>query len=74
MEEKLKLLLNLSAHIRERIIKECRITRATLANWLNKKTPIPFWAKEKIDLIIMQETDKRIFFQQNEVEQKDESL
>jgi hypothetical protein len=56
MNEDLKQLLELSSRIRKRIVNECQITRATLSNWLNSKTPIPFWAKEKIDMIVIEET------------------
>ena len=61
MNEDLKQILELSSRIRERIINECQITRATLSNWLNGKTPIPFWAKEKIDVIVMEETGHKVF-------------
>ena len=64
MNEELKQLLGLSSRIRERIINECHITRATLSNWLNEKTPIPVLAKEKIDLIVLDETGHKVFSQE----------
>jgi hypothetical protein len=67
MNEELKQLLQLSSRIRERIITECRITRATLSNCQNGKTPIPFWAGEIIDKIVLQEAGKTILSTQNEL-------
>jgi hypothetical protein len=72
MNEDLKQLeqaLKLSCRIRDRIIDECRISRATWWNWKGGKTEIPFWAKEKIDLIAQQELGRKVFCRQNEFEQ-----
>ena len=69
MNDELKEVLALSSRIRERIINECKITRATLSNWLNGNTQIPFWAKEKIDLILHQEVGKTIFTDQESLTQ-----
>ena len=67
MNEELKNLMTLSERVRSRIIEECHISRVTFWNWLNGNTPIPFWAKEKIDAISLQEVGKTIFeIQQNE--------
>jgi hypothetical protein len=59
--ENLTQLLNLSLVIRSRIIGECRITKATFLNWTNGKTPIPFWAKEKINKITKDMVDREVF-------------
>jgi hypothetical protein len=67
MNEELKQLLQLSSRIRERIIAECRITRATFSNWQNGKTPIPFWAEGIIDAIVLKEAGKTVFSQQDEI-------
>jgi hypothetical protein len=72
MNEDLKQVLNLSSHVRERIINECQITRGTLHNWLNGKTPIPFWAKEKIDLIVNEDFGRKIFKTEDELSCKEE--
>ena len=61
MNEELKTLLDLSDKIRERIIDECQISRVTFWNWRNGNTPIPFWAKEKINTITKQLSGKNVF-------------
>jgi hypothetical protein len=61
MNEELRTILELSDQIRDRIIEECQITRATFYNWKNEKTPIPFWAKEKINEITKETLDKEVF-------------
>ena len=59
MNEDLKTALNLSEQLKERIITDCQITRVTFWNWKNGKTPIPFWAKEKINMISLRNTAGR---------------
>ncbi|MDR2915587.1 MAG: hypothetical protein LBV74_12270 [Tannerella sp.] len=71
MNEELKKLLDLSSRIRSRIKEECQITRITLYNWLNGKTPIPFWAKEKIDIIVMEETGNKIFSEEELIKEEE---
>jgi len=56
--------ITLQMRLRQMIVRECRISRATLSNWLTGKTPIPFWAKEKIDTIIQQELGRTVFTDQ----------
>jgi hypothetical protein len=65
MNEELKSALDLSERIRDRIIDECQITRVTFWNWRNEKTPIPFWAKEKINLITKEMLGREVFFGEN---------
>jgi hypothetical protein len=72
MNEDLKQVLKLSSRIRERIINDCHITRATFSNWLNGKTPVPFWAKERIDVIVYEEIGKKIFETEDELSCKEE--
>jgi hypothetical protein len=64
MNEELKGLFGISDRIKERVMNDCKITRVTLWNWLNGNTPIPFWAKEKIDAILIQEVGRTIFSDQ----------
>lgn len=61
MNEDLKTVLDLSDQIKRRIIEECKITRVTLWNWANGKTPIPFWAMEKINSISKEILGKEVF-------------
>jgi hypothetical protein len=61
MDEDLRNLLGTSFRIRNDILAECRITKATLSNWANGKTSIPFWAQEKINAIARKETGKELF-------------
>ena len=65
MSEELKELLEFSEIIRERIISECRITNATFLNWKKDITPIPFWAKERINAITEQIVGKKVFANEN---------
>jgi len=65
MNDELKNLLDLSDRLRERIILECQISRVTLWNWQNGKTPILFWAKEKINLIAKEISGKEVFIEEN---------
>ena len=62
MTEDLKAVLSLSERIKERIIGECKITRVTLWNWTNGKTPVPFWAQEKINSITQELLEKEVSF------------
>ena len=64
MNEELKTLLDLSERLRERIIEECQISRVTFWNWRNGKTPVPFWAKEKINLITKEISGKEVFIEE----------
>ena len=61
MHEDLKQVLRMSERIRIDILLDCKITRATLHNWENGKTPIPFWAKEKINRITLDVIGKETF-------------
>ena len=61
MNVELKNVLEISDRIRSRILRECRITRATLCNWINARSPVPFWAREKIDAIVLQEIGRTVF-------------
>jgi len=56
--------ISLQLKIRQMIVSECRISRSTLSNWLLGKSPIPFWAKEKIDAILQQELGRTVFTDQ----------
>jgi hypothetical protein len=58
MIEELKEAISISSRIRSRVISECQITKQTFLNWVNEKTPVPFWAEEKIHKIIEQELGK----------------
>ena len=64
MNEELKGVLELSDKIKTRIIDECQITRVTLWSWVNGKTPIPFWAKEKINSISKEILGKEVFVEE----------
>jgi len=61
MNQEFKNVLWVSDRIRIGIITDCKITRATLWNWANGKTPIPHWAKEKINRITKYEIGKEVF-------------
>lgn len=61
MNEELKAALELSECLKERIISDCKITRVTFWNWKNGNTPIPFWAKEKINGITKEILGKEVF-------------
>jgi hypothetical protein len=61
MSKELKRVLETSLRIRDNILKDCQITKATLSNWSTEKTPIPFWAKEKINKITQTEIGKELF-------------
>jgi hypothetical protein len=65
MNEELKSVLNLSDKFRDRIMRECKVSRVTVWNWANGKTPIPFLAKEKINLITKEILGKEIFLGEN---------
>ena len=65
MNEELKMALNLSEHLKDRIISDCQITRVTFWNWKNGKTPIPFWAKEKINGITIEMLGKEVFINES---------
>lgn len=65
MNEELKTLLDFSERIRERIINDCQITKVTFWNWRNGNTPIPFWAKEKINMITKEIAGKEVFVNEN---------
>ena len=65
MNEELKMALDLSEHLKERIISDCKITRVTFWNWKNGKTPIPFWAKDKINVITIEILGKEVFVGEN---------
>ena len=47
MNDEFKNVLDLSERVRERIIKDCRISRVTFWNWVNEKTPIPLVGKRE---------------------------
>jgi len=64
MNKELKEMMGVSDRIKARVINECKITRVTLWNWLTGNTPIPFWAKEKIDAILYQEVGRSYFSDQ----------
>ena len=54
-------ILDISVHLRWRIINECRISNATFWNWRSGKTPVPFWAKEKINIITKDLLGQEVF-------------
>jgi len=66
MNEEIKNALELSSHIRRRIMEECRITRVTLFNWYKGNNLIPFWAQEKIDAILKEELGESLIKRQDE--------
>ena len=65
MNEELKAALELSEQLKERIISDCKITRVTFWNWKNGNTPIPFWAKEKINRITSEILGREVFVGEN---------
>ena len=64
MIQNLKQVLTISDQIRNDIRKECKISNATLWNWSNGRTPIPFWAKEIINEITKDALGKELFTEQ----------
>lgn len=65
MNEELLSMLDLSEQLKERIINDCHITSVTFWNWKKGNTPIPFWAKEKINLITRDIAGKEVFINCN---------
>ena len=65
MNENLKRVLDLSDQLRVRITAECKISRATLLNWAHGRTPIPFWAEERINKVTKELMGEEIFIEEN---------
>ena len=65
MNNELKKVFDSTDLLKERIISDCKISQVTFWNWKNGNTPVPFWAKEKINLISKEIIGKEIFNEDN---------